>query len=894
MHINCGGPADAPYTADDDFAGGATRTRTNTIDLSAAYNPAPMAIYQSQRYNNMSYTLPGFTPGSYNQIRLHFADTHWTTPNSRLFQVTINGTQVLNLFDIVGTVGSGNKALIEAFTLPANSLGQYVIQFVGQKDAATINGIDVGPARHGQKYNGIQANKQNKLLNSSAFLADLDGDGIDEVVSWDNTSGYRIFVRSAKTVDQDGFAHLYPGQHIEKVFGGRFSAGETGAQLCAQFDKSGTFAPITCYVWVPTNPGLTGGSGTRQLAAVSVQNSATDPFANELSGQFAVGDFDGNGVDDVMVVNAAAGTTKFFSKATPASPFAPAAITSGPLPTPPSVAVLVGQFGGDAADDILVQNADNSLSLFWAVNSGGRTFAKQWTKSGLVGAGDIVHVARCHDSATDCIVINSPTGSHPITWLDANAAPITDVGAGDLPASGNLIFGAIHDHPTEAGSDKRDDVIVQSTAGAWSTFTARHSSTAASFTYKSAWSADPTFENGGPLWQNPAVDSLAVVKCRYPYNGQYSTTPDPYNPGYVVNFFSNDPTQRAKLNMTDFWEEAFFGDHLFNATVNDTWFTTAVDALLCAPSCTNGAPGCIPCGICGPGSNGLCVGNRTGVIKDCVTKAGLTYSASNHYAVVANTPCFPGPCSGADGLGSSILGSQVQGEIGEDVGAEEILHGFGQPNHGVDLTGCEYRDASDVISAERVWTFSSPGNFQWTGPLLSMPNELFMDPPGGIPNGTPALPSTKIVTLPASAGGNVVTNVTLSAQTRPENTLPLVIRLKGEPQQKTNATADCGCANPNATPPVLPCPPPTYTWNDVYITLRLGEGYDSGLSPANNNKQGVSVQGWANGGTGPQNKPILLTNPGLAQGATFTQLGWQMTVNSVDTVRGRASLTITN
>jgi hypothetical protein len=145
IKINAGGSAVAPFIADTDFSGGATKTRTNTIDLSAVDNPAPMAVYQSQRYNNMTYTVPGYPAGSYNHIRLHFADTHWTTPNSRLFNVSINNTQVLTNFDIVGTAGAGNKALIETFTMPANSSGQYVIQFVGVKDAATVSGVEVAP-----------------------------------------------------------------------------------------------------------------------------------------------------------------------------------------------------------------------------------------------------------------------------------------------------------------------------------------------------------------------------------------------------------------------------------------------------------------------------------------------------------------------------------------------------------------------------------------------------------------------------------------------------------------------------------------------------------------------------------------------------------------------------
>ncbi len=146
VQINCGGSAAAPYIADVDFTDGATLTRLNTIDLSGVTNPAPTAVYQSQRYNNMSYTLPGFAAGSSNTIRLHFCDTKWTTVNSRLFNVTINGTQVLTNFDIVAAAGAGNKALAESFTLPANSAGQYVISFVGTKDAATVSGIEVGPS----------------------------------------------------------------------------------------------------------------------------------------------------------------------------------------------------------------------------------------------------------------------------------------------------------------------------------------------------------------------------------------------------------------------------------------------------------------------------------------------------------------------------------------------------------------------------------------------------------------------------------------------------------------------------------------------------------------------------------------------------------------------------
>jgi hypothetical protein len=144
--INTGSTsAVAPYIADTDFSGGATITRTHTIDLSRAENPAPAAVYQSQRYNNMTYTLPGFTKGTYSTIRLHFCDTHWTMAGQRKFNVSINGTQVLTSFDIIATVGAGDRALIKTFTMPANSSGQFVIAFTGVLDSATISAIEVTP-----------------------------------------------------------------------------------------------------------------------------------------------------------------------------------------------------------------------------------------------------------------------------------------------------------------------------------------------------------------------------------------------------------------------------------------------------------------------------------------------------------------------------------------------------------------------------------------------------------------------------------------------------------------------------------------------------------------------------------------------------------------------------
>jgi chitinase len=148
--INAGGPAVSPFVADVDFSGGATINHANTINTSNVTNPAPAAVYQSARVTatvgagtTFSYTIPGFTAGSMQTVRLHFAETFHTTAGSRVFNVSINGTQVLTNFDIFATAGGQNIANIQEFTEAANSSGQYVIVFTTVTDKALISGIEI-------------------------------------------------------------------------------------------------------------------------------------------------------------------------------------------------------------------------------------------------------------------------------------------------------------------------------------------------------------------------------------------------------------------------------------------------------------------------------------------------------------------------------------------------------------------------------------------------------------------------------------------------------------------------------------------------------------------------------------------------------------------------------
>jgi len=143
VQMNCGGPAVSPFVADADFSGGSTINHANSINLSGVTNPAPAAVYQTARTGNFSYTFSGFTAGSSHTVRLHFAETFFSTSGSRTFNVSINGTQVLANFDVFAAAGAQNKAVIEQFTENASSTGNYVITFTSVINNSLVSGIEI-------------------------------------------------------------------------------------------------------------------------------------------------------------------------------------------------------------------------------------------------------------------------------------------------------------------------------------------------------------------------------------------------------------------------------------------------------------------------------------------------------------------------------------------------------------------------------------------------------------------------------------------------------------------------------------------------------------------------------------------------------------------------------
>ena len=144
--VNAGGSAAETFAADGYYSGGSTYSTTASIDTSAVSNPAPQAVYQTERFGNFSYSFPNLTPGAQYTVRLHFAEIYWTSSGQRLFNVAINGQPVLTNFDIFATAGAANKAIVEQYTATADATGQITIQFTSVKDNAKVSGIEILPS----------------------------------------------------------------------------------------------------------------------------------------------------------------------------------------------------------------------------------------------------------------------------------------------------------------------------------------------------------------------------------------------------------------------------------------------------------------------------------------------------------------------------------------------------------------------------------------------------------------------------------------------------------------------------------------------------------------------------------------------------------------------------
>ena len=144
LAVAAGSQGAGSFVADEYYSGGYSDNEVRTIDLSKVVNPAPAALYASNRYSFYTYDVPGFVPGSAHHLRLHFAELYWSQVNERVFDISVNGLQVLHNFDIVRAAGAANTANIQEATVIADRDGFIHIEFERAKaDQPLLSGYEM-------------------------------------------------------------------------------------------------------------------------------------------------------------------------------------------------------------------------------------------------------------------------------------------------------------------------------------------------------------------------------------------------------------------------------------------------------------------------------------------------------------------------------------------------------------------------------------------------------------------------------------------------------------------------------------------------------------------------------------------------------------------------------
>jgi Malectin domain/CARDB len=143
LAVNSGGAAAGSFAADAYFDTGLTYAVGNAITTNGLINPAPVAVYQSQRYGNLIYTFQNLSPVSACKLRLHFAEVYWGATGQRVFNVLVNGALALSNFDIFQAAGGSFKGNIQEINAVSDRNGIITLQLVTIVDNASINGIEL-------------------------------------------------------------------------------------------------------------------------------------------------------------------------------------------------------------------------------------------------------------------------------------------------------------------------------------------------------------------------------------------------------------------------------------------------------------------------------------------------------------------------------------------------------------------------------------------------------------------------------------------------------------------------------------------------------------------------------------------------------------------------------
>ena len=253
------------WNADTDFSGGDVYGTASPIN-----NTPDPALYQTERWSAFSYQF-AVPNGSYNVV-LKFAEIYWNSVGQRVFNVSINGTQVLTNFDIVAAAGAPLTAIDQTFPVTVTN-GTVTIQFIpGSADLPKVSAINLVPSSSTSPPVGQLTLSQANFAFGNVYI----GTTVSQTFSLSNT-GTATITFSGVSVSGAGFSAtgvsngvmLKPGQSITltATFTPATAAAVTGsvaftsnaANPSATIVLSGTGVQPTHSVFLMWNPSTSPG-----------------------------------------------------------------------------------------------------------------------------------------------------------------------------------------------------------------------------------------------------------------------------------------------------------------------------------------------------------------------------------------------------------------------------------------------------------------------------------------------------------------------------------------------------------------------------------------------------------------------------------------------------------
>ncbi|NNL70894.1 MAG: choice-of-anchor D domain-containing protein, partial [Acidimicrobiia bacterium] len=137
--VNAGGDPIDDWGADSPFSPGGNIGPPP--DGSVSGPTAPNEVYESYRFGQQAWDF-AVTPGQY-RVNLYFAETFVNSAGARLFDVDIEGVEVLNSFDIFAAAGGKNAGIVRGFDVVSD--GNLDVDFTEIVNSPAIQGIEVIP-----------------------------------------------------------------------------------------------------------------------------------------------------------------------------------------------------------------------------------------------------------------------------------------------------------------------------------------------------------------------------------------------------------------------------------------------------------------------------------------------------------------------------------------------------------------------------------------------------------------------------------------------------------------------------------------------------------------------------------------------------------------------------